>query len=266
VQLEQVLFNLCINARDAIEEHGTIRVRLGHSPQWGHCASCGARLDEGEWVWVEVADDGRGMRPDVVERMFEPFFTTKEVGRGSGMGLAMVHGIVHDHDGHIQVESALGEGSTLRILLPAASVASAQDAPCAPAAAVVAPAGPALHGRVLLVEDEAMVGDYMVDLMTGWGLEVVLDRDPVDAAARLEHGGQAFDLMVTDQTMPRMTGLELARHARQCRPGLPTLVYTGNAVEIPPEQLADCGVRALLRKPIDAGTLLPLLRDLIAPT
>ncbi|HEY0886075.1 MAG TPA: PAS domain S-box protein, partial [Ramlibacter sp.] len=185
VQLEQVLFNLCINARDAIGGSGTIRVRIGHSARAGHCASCSARIDEANWVWVEVADDGRGMPPDVIERMFEPFFTTKEVGRGTGMGLAMVHGIVHDHEGHIQVESAPGQGSVFRVLLPAA----AQEAPGAealatPAAAAVKRAAAALQGRVLLVEDEVMVGEYMVDLLTGWGLDVVLERDPLAAAAR----------------------------------------------------------------------------------
>ena len=110
VQLEQVLFNLCLNARDAMRDTGTLRLRIGHSAAAGHCASCSARLEDTPWVWVEVADDGCGMPPDVIERMFEPFFTTKEVGRGTGMGLAMVHGIVHDHGGHILVESAVGRG------------------------------------------------------------------------------------------------------------------------------------------------------------
>ena len=93
VQFEQVLLNLCLNARDAIGEHGTIRLRIVHSPAWGDCASCRVRLVGASWVGFEVADDGRGMTQDVVDRMFEPFFTTKEIGRGTGMGLAMVHGI-----------------------------------------------------------------------------------------------------------------------------------------------------------------------------
>jgi len=114
VQIEQVLFNLCINARDAIGEHGTIRVRIGHSASLGHCASCSARLNGNRWVWFEVSDDGRGMMPEVCERMFEPFFTTKEVGRGTGMGLAMVHGIVHDHGGHLQVGTEPGKGTLAR--------------------------------------------------------------------------------------------------------------------------------------------------------
>jgi PAS domain S-box-containing protein len=264
VQLEQVLFNLCINARDAIGDHGTIRVRIGHSAAVGHCASCSARLDDSRWVWVEVADDGRGMPPEVIERMFEPFFTTKEVGRGTGMGLAMVHGIVHDHGGHIQVVSAPGQGSVFRVLLPAAAQDTRRaDAPAAPAPAAMR-AAPPLQGRVLLVEDESIVSDYMVDAMTGWGLKVVLERDPLAAARRLATNDDAFDLLLTDQTMPGMTGLALAKHATQHRPALPVLLYTGNASEIAQEELAACGVSVLLRKPIDGATLRPLLGELLA--
>ena len=213
VQLEQVLFNLCINARDAIRAHGTIRVRIGHSGAAGaHCASCSARIDGTAWVWVEVADDGCGMPPDVLERMFEPFFTTKEVGRGTGMGLAMVHGIVHDHGGHIEATSTPGQGSAFRVLLPAASEGAWPAAP-APQPPSRAASQPALRGRVLLVEDEAMVSVYMVELLTGWGLEVVAQHDPHAAAERLA-GPEPFDLLLTDQTMPGMTGLALCALAR----------------------------------------------------
>jgi PAS domain S-box-containing protein len=263
VQLEQVLFNLCINARDAIRDHGSIRVRIGHSAATGHCASCSAQLDDSRWVWVEVADDGRGMSREVIERMFEPFFTTKEVGRGTGMGLAMVHGIVHDHGGHIEVESTPGRGSVFRVLLPAA----AQDARRSDPPAAMPPvmrSAPALQGRVLLVEDESIVSDFMMDLMTGWGLDVVLERDPLAAARRLTTREDAFDLLLTDQTMPGMTGLALSKHAMRHRPSLPVLLYTGNASEITQKELDDCGVNALLRKPIDAATLRSLLRDLLA--
>jgi PAS domain S-box-containing protein len=264
VQLEQVLFNLCINARDAIHDHGTIRVGLGYSAAAGHCASCSAPLQGTRWVWVEVADDGSGMPRDVMDRMFEPFFTTKEVGRGTGMGLAMVHGIVHDHGGHIRVVSAPGEGSVFRVLLPAAAQEAQHAENAAPAPAAVRPTAP-LQGRVLLVEDEAIVSDFMVSLLTSWGLEVVLEHDPRAAARRLASSEEDFDLLLTDQTMPGMTGLALSRHAMRYRPGLPVLVYTGNASEIGQQELADCGASALLRKPIDGATLRPLVSELIGP-
>jgi PAS domain S-box-containing protein len=262
VQLEQVLFNLCLNARDAIRDQGTIRVRIGYSAAVGHCASCSARLEDTGWVWVEVTDDGRGMPQEVIERMFEPFFTTKAVGRGTGMGLAMVHGIVHDHGGHIRVVSAPGRGSVFRVLLPAAAQDTGQADATMPAPATARPVSP-LQGRVLLVEDESIVSDYMVDLMTGWGLDVVLERDPLAAARRLAASEEAFDLLLTDQTMPGITGLALSRLARRHRPALPVLLYTGNASEIDPQEQGDSGVSALLRKPIEGATLRPLLRDLL---
>ncbi|MFL6694386.1 MAG: PAS domain S-box protein [Ramlibacter sp.] len=262
VQFEQVLLNLCLNARDAIEEHGTIRLRAGHLAASGHCASCSAPLEGNRWVWFEVADDGRGMSRDVVDRMFEPFFTTKDVGRGTGMGLAMVHGIVHDHGGHVQVVSSPGGGTTFRVLLPA----SAQDAGpegVQPDLSCAADTDPPLRGRVLLVEDEPIVSGFMQDLLCGWGLQVVLDRDPVAAARRLAAPHEAFSLLLTDHTMPGMTGLSLARIATRLRPGLPVLLYTGNAADIGAQELADAGVTAVLRKPFDAPALRNLLAELL---
>ena len=128
--------------------------------------------------------------------------------------------------------STPGEGSVFRVLLPAA----AQETWYGRCAAVGLPAAvqaaPPLNGRVLLVEDEAIVSDYMVDLLTGWGLQVTLEHDPRAAARRLASGDEEFDLLLTDQTMPGMTGMALSRHAMQYRPGLPVLLYTGNASEV----------------------------------
>ena len=261
VQFEQVLLNLCLNARDAIEEHGTIGLRAGHLAAAGHCRSCSACLDGSEWVAFEVADDGVGMSQDVVDRIFEPFFTTKDVGRGTGMGLAMVHGIVHDHGGHVQVVSTPRGGTTFRVLLPPATqepppVAGSDACPLAEVAV------PSLRGRVLLVEDEPIVSGFMQDLLRAWGLDVVLDRDPVTAARRLADD-PAFGLLLTDHTMPGMTGLALARIATRLRPGLPVLLYTGNAGGISAEELADAGVSVLLRKPFDTRALRSMLDGLL---
>jgi PAS domain S-box-containing protein len=263
VQFEQVLLNLCINARDAIGEHGTLRVRVGESAVHGHCASCSATLAGGHWVTFEVADDGCGMADDVLDRIFEPFFTTKEVGRGTGMGLAMVHGIVHDHGGHLQVTTAPGCGSSFRVLIPAAAEDAGSSA-CITHGALEASPAPPLHGRVLLVEDEPVVSGFMQDLLHAWGLDVVVERDPRAALRRLAAPEEPFALLLTDHTMPHMTGLALAREAHGRRPGLPVLLYTGNAFDISPQELADNGVASLLRKPIDTAALRPLLGNLLA--
>ena len=133
----------------------------------------------------------------------------------------------------------------------------------APAPPTAAPAQ-LLQGRVLLVEDEPSVGVFMQDLMSGWGLEVVVETDPLSAARRLSAPEEAFSLLLTDQAMPGMTGLALARHATCQRPGLPVLLYTGNAFDISDGELSACGVASLLRKPIDAAALRPLLGELLA--
>src|SRR5262249_10304382 len=158
---------------------------IGHAETAGRCASCGAQLAGQPWVWFEVIDDGRGMTAEVRERMFEPFFTTKEVGRGTGMGLAMVHGIVHDHGGHLQVSSAPGKGPTFRGLLPAAAEEASTSREAMPAPQP-AQNTRELHGCVLLVEDDPLVGECMSELMSAWGLEVALVQDPLAAARRLE--------------------------------------------------------------------------------
>ena len=258
VQLEQVLFNLCINARDAIEGAGFIRVRLGwHRGAW-RCASCRAAGDLASWVELSVADSGTGIAADVLDRIFEPFVSTKEVGQGSGMGLAMVHGIVHDHGGHVLLETLPGEGTVFRVVLPAAGLDVPADDPATGSAAT--DRGQALCGRVLLVEDDAMVGDVMAELLRNWGLDVVLQRDPLSALAWLEDKGNAVDLLITDQTMPALPGLALAERATSVRAGLPVLLYSGNAEGFEAAELERSGVRGALRKPVDAK----MLRVLVA--
>jgi signal transduction histidine kinase len=261
IQLEQVLFNLCINARDAIEGHGRIRVRLQHDDGGGwRCASCRERVERSRWVALSVADNGCGIEPEAMERLFEPFFTTKEVGRGSGMGLAIVHGIVHDHGGHIDVQTRPGAGTEFRVMLPLAGPTTADVPPPVQATLGAAAPSPRLSGRVMVVEDEPMVGDFMAELIGGWGLEVLLLRDPLAAAAWLEDSANALDLLITDQTMPGLAGLELSRRACTARPGLPVLLYTGNAEVADVADLRGHGVRAIVRKPVDADALRALLQ------
>ena len=255
VQLEQVLFNLCINARDAITGSGWIRVRLGrHDGAWS-CASCRAHAGAGRWVEISVADSGCGIEPALLERIFEPFTSTKEVGRGSGMGLAMVHGIVHDHGGHVLVETTPGAGSVFRVLLPPASSAAEADSEVRVESAGNVP----MRGRVMVVEDEAMVGDFMAELLSGWGLDVVLQRAPLAALAWLEDEHEALDLLITDQTMPRLEGLQLAERAIALRPRLPVLLYTGNADAIDDAEAKRRGVCGVLRKPVDGEALRTLV-------
>jgi PAS domain S-box-containing protein len=260
VQGEQVLLNLCINARDALAGHGKVRVNVGRSAtRRAVCTSCRSHFD-GEFIELAVADDGPGIPPEVMERMFEPFFSTKEVGKGSGMGLATVHGIVHEHGGHIVVESAPGRGATFRVLFP---VLRAEDDGMEHETLpgyVPASRKPGLRGHVLVVDDEEMVVGFMRELLEGWGLEVTAKRAGPDARQIFADDPDRYDMVITDQTMPRMTGLELARELLAIRPGLPVVLYTGYADGVMDAQVQAAGVRALLKKPVEPAQLLALLR------
>jgi CheY-like chemotaxis protein len=223
------------------------------------CASCRKQVQEQNMVEVEVRDSGSGIRPEVLERMFEPFFSTKEVGKGSGMGLATVHGIVHEYGGHIAVETAHGRGTQFRILLPALAQDKGQVSGPARARTGARKTPPRLTGRVLVVEDERLVAEFMGELLKTWGLKVTVKTNPVEAYELVARDPACFDLVITDQTMPKLTGLELACRVTEVRPELPVILYTGYSENLEQDQLARCGVRALIRKPLDPAALMHAL-------
>jgi len=262
VQIEQVLMNLCINARDAMQGHGILTVSLRHATyRDAVCASCRQPV-AGEFVEIAVGDSGTGVPPEVQERMFEPFYSTKAVGHGSGMGLSMVHGIIHEHKGHLLLDSRPGEGTTIRILFP----------PHADSEAAGETAGPVearddafrIDGRVLLVDDEPAVSEFMQDLLESWGLSVTVFDSGVDACGKFSEDPDSYNLVILDQTMPRMTGLEVAEQLLKLRPGLPVILYTGYSEEISGDKVSRTGIRALVNKPVDTARLHELVSRLIS--
>lgn len=262
VQVEQVLMNLCINARDAMRGSGRIEVRLNEAvPDGQTCASCRQPVS-GRFVEIGVSDSGSGIAPEVLERMFEPFFSTKEVGKGSGMGLATVHGIVHEHGGHVLVDSGPGQGARFRVLFPPLAGATATST-ARVAAGGKARQGPSLSGRVLVVDDDESAGGFMGDLLETWGLASTVLRESPAALAAVRTQPQAFDLVVLDLTMPRMNGLELARRLRALRADLPLILYSGYSEGLSDNQLRAAGVDARVRKPVDTDELLAILRRLL---
>jgi PAS domain S-box-containing protein len=269
VQIGQVLMNLVINARDAVSGAGQVRVSLRAASAGGwRCRSCGEQVMRGHWVELAVADDGCGIAPATLQRMFDPFFSTKPTGQGTGMGLAMVHGIVHDHRGHIGVDTESGRGSTFRILLPAvaALAASAAERPGEADASSTQPAAvPLLQGRVLVVEDDALAGDFLREQLETWGLDVVLQRDARDAMAWLARPDERLDLLLTDLTMPHFSGLHLARHATRLRPGLPVLLMSGDLAAADAESRRAAGVSHTLGKPLDVAALRQVLVQIVQP-
>jgi nitrogen-specific signal transduction histidine kinase/ActR/RegA family two-component response regulator len=254
VQLQQVLLNLGINARDAIGGVGRIAVDLRQREvACLGCASCG-RMLTGAYLELSVRDSGPGVDAALGTRIFEPFFSTKAPGRGTGMGLATVHRIVHDLGGHLLLDGdpELG-GARFAVLLPPVAGAQAATAPVVSTGATDRPAP--LAGRVLLVDDEASVLSFMRELLGNWGLEVVATREPQSALAHLQQEPGAFDLVLTDQTMPQMSGLDLAHAAAALTPRVPVLLYSGYADLIDEQALQRAGVCRLLRKPVEPADL-----------
>lgn len=259
VHVDQVLLNLGINARDAMDGVGSIHVAVDQSSVKNMtCASCRQSFD-GDFVELRVEDNGPGIMPEVLDRMFEPFYTTKEVGKGSGMGLSTVHGIVHEHGGHVVVETSPGHGARFRVLFRAMSQTLAEE--LIPAGGNSGGAVPRsrLQGHVLVIDDEETVCEFMRDMLESWGLHVTAIADPSAARGLVAAAPDRYSIVITDQTMPKITGVELARELLTLRPDLPVILYTGLGDGIVQREVDALGIRALMRKPIEPPTLFDLL-------
>jgi two-component system, cell cycle sensor histidine kinase and response regulator CckA len=217
-QLEQVLINLCVNARDAMPEGGTLCIELRPVAPGDPNSLPG--LDA---VMLTVSDTGTGMDSEVLKRIFEPFFTTKEIGKGTGLGLSMVYGIVTQNGGQISVESSVGRGSTFTIVFPVTSLEHTH-----PFSSIPPRAGAPPSGTILLVEDDPSVRHITARILRRHGYVVVEASKPSEARA-ISEVGDDIDLLLTDLVMPEMTGVKLADELTLARPGLRVLYMTGYA-------------------------------------
>jgi two-component system, cell cycle sensor histidine kinase and response regulator CckA len=249
-QLQQVVMNLCTNAFHAMRETGgVLDVRLETVvPDGALAAEHPGLAAAGRAARLTVRDTGHGMDAATLERLFEPFFTTKAPGEGTGLGMAIVHGIVSTHGGAITVDSAPGAGATFQVYLPARGAA--------PAAAVPAAAGARRgEGRVLVVDDEVVIGRLTARVLARRGYEVTTAATPAEALVAVAQSSLKFDLLITDQTMPGMTGLELAERVHAAHPALPIILMTGYAELGGGEASSGRGIVELLIKPIENEAL-----------
>jgi CheY-like chemotaxis protein len=257
VMMQQMLLNLCINARDAMQGHGHIQLHaVFRQNQSLTCSSCHSNVS-GDFVELGIEDSGEGISPDVVKRIFDPFMTTKAPGKGTGMGLAMVHGIVHDHGGHVTVESAPGK-TIFRVFLTAAEqVDEVADDESLKVEKVNRHDG----SNILVVDDEIGIAEYIRELLGSVGYQVTIEQDSETALAMFKKDPMRFDMVVTDQTMPKMTGSEMAQAMLSERPGVPILLCTGYSEAINEKQARELGIRAFCYKPVDSKTLLSVVEE-----
>ncbi|MBD3240061.1 MAG: response regulator, partial [Chitinivibrionales bacterium] len=244
-QVHQVLMNLCTNAAHAMRgRHGQLAVTLEEVEIEDTSSVSPSGSPPGRYVRLQVADTGVGMPPEVVERVFEPFFTTKEPGEGTGMGLSVVHGIVEDHGGFIDIDSVPDTGTTMSIYLPVDT--SAADDTEEPSVAEQRRG----TERVLLVDDEQMLVDLGAEMLTGLGYAVAAFSDSELALREYQVDPSKFDVLVTDLTMPRLTGLQLAEECKNLRPEIPVVLCTGYTDAKLPKVGKGEAVQAVITKPL----------------
>ena len=258
-RIQQAVTNLVLNARDAMPHGGELQFALSRSNVSFSEDSPGPDATADSWVCLTVSDTGVGMDEEVQAHLFEPFFTTKETGKGTGLGLAQVFGIVRQHEGHIDVETEPGEGTTFRIYLPAQDVEVAEEPSERPS--------PIPQGRgetVLLVEDEAEVRDAIEQVLTSTGYRVVTAKHGGEALALCRSPAQSVDVVVTDLVMPEMGGKQLLKALQTVTPDLPVVAITGYAVEGKRQDaLVDSGFVDVISKPLDVERLARTLRQVL---
>lgn len=257
-QVHQVLMNLCTNAAHAMRPRGgklSIKLAMVQADE-EYCRTI-SELQPGAYVAMSVRDTGHGMPPEVIERIFDPFFTTKEVGEGTGLGLSVIHGVMVDHGGAIQVQSEIDKGSLFTVYWPcmATAVEVVKDRQ-----AWVLEGG---NERILFVDDEEEIVRVRKRMLQYLGYQVETAANGVEAAELFRQNPDGFDLLITDQTMPRMTGLELARLVHAQRPAIPIILCSGYSAAVSDEDASAAGIGKFLRKPMDMRVLATVMRELL---
>ena len=255
-QLHQVLINLCTNAAHAMEEGGILKITLTNHVLDGRAAAPYPHAAPGRYVKLSVEDTGCGMPPEIMNRIFDPYFTTKDVDKGTGMGLAVVHGIVEGHEGVLSVRSKPKEGSTFDILFPAV------DGKCVLEPGMSGALSPG-HERILFVDDEEAMANLNRQRLERLGYQVETRTDPFEALALFRSHPERFDLVITDMTMPGLSGDGLAQELMKIKPNIPVLLCTGYSDRIDKDKAQKMGLAGYALKPLDLIELARTVRDLL---
>lgn len=256
-QVHQILMNLATNANHAMEKSGgvlTVELKRFDNVSRDHPAEI--YLEPGEYVELVVTDTGSGIGPDVIDKIFDPYFTTKDFGKGTGMGLSIIHGIINSYGGCITVESRLGKGSSFHVFFPVID----QNALPVDKEDEDIPMG---KGRVLFIDDEELLANLGQEMLTRLGYTVTVRHNSLEALNTFQNNPADFDVVITDQTMPGMTGADLARRMLQIRPDIPIILCTGYSNLIDEVSAKSFGIKEFAMKPLTKNGIAQLLRKVL---
>lgn len=256
-QISRVLLNLCTNAAQAMHETGgVLTISLANCEMAPNSAQHHPDLSPGPYVRLSVSDTGVGIDPILLNRIFDPFFSTKEKGQGTGLGLSVVYGIIKDCGGTVTVQSRLGEGSMFTVYLPAvpgevkSAAQSSEDISMG-------------TESILFVDDEAILVEMGCDMLSNLGYSVTATTDSIEALETFREQPDAFDLIFTDMTMPKMTGLGLAREIQRIRPEIPIILSTGFSDLVDDKNASELGISKVLMKPFSLKDLAGTIRKVL---
>jgi CheY-like chemotaxis protein/two-component sensor histidine kinase len=258
-QMLQVIINLCTNAYHAMEEKGgclTVHLTDGVMPEQRDFF--GQKKTPGKYVTLLIEDNGHGMEEEIMSKAFDPYFSTKPVGKGTGFGLALVSAIVEEHEGYIKAESTPGIGTSFYIFLPAVDDEmlpnETESFEALPMEGV---------GNIMVVDDEINIRQIIQQYLTNFGYQVTIFENAFEALEAFEFDPDRFDLMITDMTMPGMTGSELSEKVLVLRPDFPIILCTGYSESITEGKAYEMGINQYLLKPVDNRKLVQMVREIL---
>ena len=259
-QLHQLIMNLCINARDAMSGKGVIDIIITHHRQHKvHCASCYQSV-VGDYIEIIIQDNGEGISNESFNKLFEPFFTTKEVGKGTGMGLPVVHGIVHAHSGHIEVSSELKKGTAFKIILP-----TYYDFPQDEEVNSEHKIDKGEQQHILIIDDNKSLTNLLSNILETSNYRVTVFNESDKALDEFMNDGDRYDLVITDYYMPVLTGLDISQSMLKKNKEIPIIMCTGFSDDVDENTVKELGVKEFLRKPVPMATLLTTVSSLLNP-
>jgi CheY-like chemotaxis protein len=256
--MQQIVMNLCTNASQAMQEMGSVlEVSLRSVELDEDEAKSYPNIRAGSYVMLTVSDTGIGIEPELMGKIFDPFFTTKPVNEGTGMGLSVVHGIVLNHKGDITVRSEPGKGSTFTVLLPRLEHETETESE------TIDGSLPTGNERVMFVDDEDPMVKAGEQMLKQLGYQVEVKTSAVEALAGFRDQPDRYDLVMTDMTMPNMTGDNLAKAMMRVRPDIPVIICTGFSHQIDYEKALDMGIRAFVMKPFVIKDIAETIRNVL---